>query len=67
MTRSVFKSNEEFFSKLVPQLLKSLSRQMISKVDQVGYSLKSFTSKYLKTSNLRSVLEAYKKEIDKLF
>lgn len=61
------KSNEEFFSKLVPQLLKSLSRQMISKGDQVGYSLKSFTSKYLKTSNLRSVLEAYKKEIDKLF
>ena len=61
------KSNEEFFSNLVPQLLKSLSRQMISKGDQVGYSLKSFTSKYLKTSNLSSVLEAYKKEIDKLF
>jgi len=61
------KANEEFFSKLVPQLLKSLSYQMISKTDQVNYSFRSFTSKYLKTSNLRNVLAAYKKEIDRLF
>lgn len=61
------KANEEFFSKLVPQLLKSLSYQMIARGDQVSYSFKSFTSKYLKTSSLRNVLAAYKKEIDKLF
>ena len=60
-------ANEEFFSKLIPQLLKSLSHQMISRGDQVNYSFKSFTSKYLKTSNLRNVLAAYKKEIDRLF
>lgn len=61
------KANEEFCSKMVPQLLKSLSYHMISRGDQVSYSFKSFTSKYLKTSNLRNVLAAYKKEIDKLF
>ena len=60
-------ANEEFFSKLIPQLLKSLSHQMISRGDQFNYSFKSFTSKYLKTSNLRNVLAAYKKEIDRLF
>ncbi len=61
------KSNEEFFSKMVPQLLKSLSREMVGKSDKVGYSMKSFASKYFKTSKLQSVLEAYKKEIDRLF
>ena len=61
------KTNEEFFSKLIPELLKSLSHQMISRSDQVNYSFKSFTSRYLKTANLRNVLAAYKKEIDRLF
>ena len=52
---------------MVPQLLKSLSREMVGKSDKVGYSMKSFASKYFKTSKLQSVLEAYKKEIDRLF
>ena len=61
------KSNEEFFSKMVPQLLKSLSREAVGKGDKMGYSMKSFASKYFKTSNLKSVLKAYKQEIDRLF
>jgi glycosyltransferase involved in cell wall biosynthesis len=61
------KSNEELFSRLVPELLKSLSLEMVKNSEKVNYSLKSFTSKYFKTSNLRTVLKSYKKEIDKLF
>ncbi len=61
------KSNEEFFSKMIPQLLRSLSREMVGKGEKINYLAKSFASKYLKVSGFRSVLKAYKKEIDKLF
>ena len=61
------KSNEEFFSKMTPQLFGFLSHQTTLRGDKIGYSIKSFASKYLKTLNLRSALDSYKKEINKLF
>jgi glycosyltransferase involved in cell wall biosynthesis len=61
------KSNEEFFSRLVPELLKYLSFEMVNSSDKMNYAIKSFTSKYFKTSNLHAVFKAYKKELDKLF
>ena len=61
------KFNEEFISKFIPQLFKFLAAQTSSTKEKFTYSMKSITSKYLKSSSLEKVLELYKREIDKLF
>ena len=68
--RSIYnfvKSNPELFSNLIPDLLRVLSVESLDKSKKAGYSIKSWTSKYIKSTTLDKVLEFYKQEFDKLF
>ena len=61
------KVNPELFANLTSELLLSLSRESIQRGDKMHYSIKSITSKYIKSISLDSILKAYKKELDRLF
>jgi len=61
------KANPELFANLTSELLLALSRESIQRGDKISYSIKSLTSKYIKSTSLDAILKSYKKELDRLF
>ena len=61
------KANPELFANLTSELLLALSRESIQRGDKINYSIKSITSKYIKSTSLDAILKFYKKELDRLF
>jgi glycosyltransferase involved in cell wall biosynthesis len=61
------KENPELFINLTSELLFSLSQETSKRSDKINYSIKSITSKYIKSTSLDSILKSYKKELDRLF
>ena len=61
------KANPELFANLTSELLLALSRESIQRGDKINYSIKSLTSKYIKSTSLDAILKSYKKELDRLF
>jgi glycosyltransferase involved in cell wall biosynthesis len=61
------KANPELFANLTSELLLALSRESIQRGDKINYSIKSLTSKYIKSTSLDVILKSYKKELDRLF
>ncbi len=59
--------NPDIFKDLLPELLKALKDEISSVNNKVNYSLKYFTTKYVKSTTIEKILKLYKDEIDKLF
>ena len=61
------KANPDLFADLVPELLSALSHEVRTRGNKINYSVKSLTSKYIKSLTLQKVLKIYKQELDRLF
>jgi glycosyltransferase involved in cell wall biosynthesis len=61
------KENPELFINLTSELLLSLRQETSKRSDKINYSIKSITSKYIKSTSLDTILKSYKKELDRLF
>ncbi|NRB10290.1 MAG: glycosyltransferase [Rickettsiaceae bacterium] len=61
------KDNPDIFNNLLPDLLKPLRDETSNVTNKINYSLKYFTSKYIKSTTIEKILKLYKAEIDKLF
>ena len=61
------KANPDLFVDLVPELLSALSHEVRTRGNKINYSVKSWTSKYIKSLTLQKVLKIYKQELDRLF
>ena len=61
------KANPDLFVNLIPELLSVLSHEVTTRGNKINYSVKSLTSKYIKSLTLEKVLKIYKQELDRLF
>lgn len=61
------KANPDLFADLIPELLSALSHEVRTRGNKINYSVKSLTSKYIKSLTLQKVLKIYKQELDRLF